>query len=34
MPIWGPLFSAMGSSDTETLRISNLTHYLQTLQFK
>ena len=34
MPIWGPLFSAMGSSSTETLRISNLTHYLETLQVK
>jgi len=34
MPIWGPLFSSMGSSSTEALRISNLTHYLQTLQVK
>ncbi len=34
MPIWGPLFSTMGNPDTETLRISNLTHYLETLQAK
>ena len=36
MPVWGPLFSAIdgGSSALVTLRISNLVHYIESLQTK
>ena len=34
MPIWGPVFMTMGNTSTETMRINNLTHYLETLQVK
>lgn len=36
MPIWGPLFSSMNQGDNAqiTLRISNLTKYLKSLQVK
>lgn len=37
MPVWGPIFGAMGSSETATssavqMRIYNLTRYLETMQ--
>lgn len=38
MPVWGPVFGQMDTSNTEAnvtaLRISNLSHYLETLQQK
>lgn len=36
MPVWGPLFSQIGGGDDAMvqLRISNLIHYLETLQAK
>ena len=36
MPIWGPVFESMpgSSSGSVTLRVSNLTKYLGTLQAK
>jgi len=36
MPIWGPLFGSLGGGDTAqvTLRISNLTNYIKSLQAK
>jgi hypothetical protein len=36
MSIWGPVFKSMhgGSEATETLRITNVTKYLGTLQAK
>jgi mono/diheme cytochrome c family protein len=36
MPIWGPLFSSISSSDQAivNMRIANLVHYLESLQAK
>jgi hypothetical protein len=39
MPVWGPLFSALGSPSTMKpaevqLRINNLSKYIETLQVK
>jgi mono/diheme cytochrome c family protein len=36
MPIWGPVFGRMGQGlpDQRLLRISNLSHYLETIQTK
>jgi mono/diheme cytochrome c family protein len=36
MPVWGPLFSAVSGGDATlvTLRISNLVHYIESLQTK
>lgn len=36
MPIWGPIFRSMPTTDkiTVSARITNLTHYLETLQVK
>lgn len=35
MPIWGPLLSSVSTSDAEIqMRISNLVHYIGTLQVK
>ena len=38
MPVWGPIFGQMdhpdASQDTQALRISNLTRYIETLQVK
>ncbi len=34
MPVWGTLFSRIGSEDTVKLRIHNLSDYIETLQAK
>lgn len=34
MPVWGPIFEGVNVQGHTTLRISNLVHYLQSLQMK
>ena len=34
MPVWGPLFSAMGAAGTPSLRIYNLSKHLESMQAK
>jgi len=34
MPIWGPIFSTLNTQRLVTLRMSNLTHYLESIQEK
>ena len=34
MPVWGPIFAGIDVQSHDILRISNLTHYLESLQAK